>query len=80
MSARSTDWDEAAVVRDLYEQRKGIDRGLVPLADVPRFAEFAERYLRDAMGHLAASTREEPAEPAEARGSLDRPFWRSARR
>lgn len=55
-STRTADWNEAASVRDLYEQRRGIGTGLVPAPEAPRFAEFAARYLAEATGHIAPST------------------------
>ncbi len=57
-STKTSDWDEAAAVRDLYEQRSGTESG-VSLLDVPRFGEFAGRYLREAMGSLAETTKED---------------------
>ena len=57
-SCETDDWQEAAAVRDLYEARKqiGVGSGFV---EAPRFHEAAERYLREATGHLAASTKED---------------------
>jgi integrase len=58
-STKANDWDQAAAVRDLYEARKGIGSRLLSALEVPRFAEFGERYLREATGHLAATTLED---------------------
>jgi len=55
-STKTDDWDQAAAVRDLYEQRRGVGTGMFPAATVPSFGEAAERYLREAAGHLAATT------------------------
>ena len=57
LSAKTPDWDEAAAFRDLYEARKGIGTRVPILHKVPTFAEFAERYLAEDTGHLAATTR-----------------------
>ncbi len=56
-SARTTDWDQAAAVRDLYEQRKGIGLNRVQLFEVPTFADLAKRYLANDIHHLADTTR-----------------------
>jgi len=53
LSTKTTDWDVAASFRDLYEQKKGIGGGVLFLADVPTFSEFAQRYLAEDIGHLA---------------------------
>ena len=56
-STKTTDWKEAAAVRDLYEQRKGIGLGRVRILEAPTFEEFAERYLAEDVGHLADTSR-----------------------
>ena len=56
LSAKTDDWEEAAAFRDLYEERTGLAGG-VPFLEAPRFAEFAERYLQEATGHLAPTSR-----------------------
>ena len=55
-SCKTDDWNEAAAVARLYEEKKGI--GTLPFStvEVPTFAEFAERYLEEDTGHLAATT------------------------
>ncbi len=57
ISTKTADWDEAASFRDLYEQTKRI--GSVPFyaGEVPTFAEFAKRYLKEDTAHLAETTR-----------------------
>ncbi|MHC4224916.1 MAG: hypothetical protein ACYSUN_13060, partial [Planctomycetota bacterium] len=57
ISTMTFDWTEAASVRDLYEQRKGIGGALFYAGEVPRFAEFADRYMAEDTAHLAPSTR-----------------------
>ena len=53
-------WDEAAAVRDLYEEKAGIGRRGVSLRlEVPRFAEFATRYLAEDTARLAPTTKHE---------------------
>lgn len=42
-SCETTDWDEAATVRDVYEQRKGIGRLPAPILAAPRLRDFATR-------------------------------------
>ena len=56
LSAKTTDWDEAAAFRDLYEEAK--HTGVYPerQPDTPTVAEFALRYLREGIDHLAATT------------------------
>ena len=54
-SCQTNDWEVAAQVRDEFEQRKGIVTGGF-FADVPRFGEFAQRYLDEDTGHLAPTT------------------------
>ena len=54
-STKTTDWDEAAAVRDLYEERKGIG-STVPILHAPTFEEFSKRYLEEDTTHLAPLT------------------------
>ena len=75
-STKTDAWDEAAAVRDLYEQRKGIGRGQVALLEAPRFEEFAKRYLSEATSHLAATTLEDRKGLLKAEGSLVERFGR----
>jgi integrase len=56
-STKSTNWTEAAAFRDLYEERKALGSSAALSAKIPRFAEFAERYLEEDTGHLAPTTR-----------------------
>jgi len=55
-SCKTDDWNEAAALARLYEEKKGI--GTLPFStvEVPTFAEFAERYLDEDTGHLAETT------------------------
>ncbi len=55
-SCKTNDWNEAAAVARLYEEKKGIGRLPFSTVEVPRFGEFAERYLEEDTGHLAATT------------------------
>jgi integrase len=55
-SCETADWNVAAGVRDLYEQRKGIGRLPTPLLETPTLADFAGRYLEEDTAHLAATT------------------------
>ncbi len=58
-STKTDDWSQAAAVRDLFEERKGIGRlGVAVRAEAPRFAEFARRYLDEDTDHLAPTTRD----------------------
>jgi len=56
-STKTDDWELAASVRDHYEEVKRI--GKVPFlpAAMPRFDEFARRYLEEDTAHLAPTTR-----------------------
>ncbi len=56
-STATTDWNQAAAVRDLYEQRKGIGTAAFSTAEIPTFSEFSERYLAEDTSHLAPTTR-----------------------
>jgi len=56
-SCETTDLETARRRRDLYESRRGIGRVPVPILESPTLREFAKRYLREDVGHLAASTR-----------------------
>jgi len=54
-SAKTDDWDAAALVRDEWERAR---RGLAPVVDEePTFAEFAARYLDEATSELATTTK-----------------------
>jgi len=74
-STQTTDWREAAAVRDLYEQRRaGRVARRTTGGEPPRFAEVAGRYLGEAAGHLAASTREDRERMLGPEGALLRDF------
>ena len=47
VSTKTSDWAEAAAVRDELERRKNLSGALPSLGAVPRFGEFAERYLAE---------------------------------
>jgi hypothetical protein len=55
-SCNTDDWQEAAAVARLYEERKGIGRLPFATVDVPTLREFAKRYLEEDTGHLAPTT------------------------
>lgn len=75
-TCETDDGEAAAGVRDLYEARKGIGRlpGLIleeePQPTVPLFSEMAERYLRRATAHLAATTRKDHERLLGAKGPV----------
>jgi hypothetical protein len=56
-SCHTDDWDTAVAVRDLYEERMGIGKVPFYTGEVPRFREFAVRYLDEDTSHLAPTTR-----------------------
>ena len=56
-STATTDWNQAAAVRDLYEQRKGIGTAAFSTVEAPTFSEFSGRYLTEDTSHLAPTTR-----------------------
>jgi hypothetical protein len=59
-STKTDDWDKAASVRDLWEERKGVGRlGMALRAEAPRFAEFATKYLEEDTARLAPTTKRE---------------------
>ncbi len=47
-----TDWIDAVIVRDRLEELEGIEK---VRRDVPRFDDFAKRYLREDTANLAAT-------------------------
>jgi hypothetical protein len=55
-SCNTNDWQEAAAVARLYEERKGIGRLPFVAVEVPTFREFAKRYLEEDTAHLAPTT------------------------
>ena len=55
-SCKTDDWNEAAAVARLYEEKIGIGRLPFATVEVPTFAEFAQRYLDKDTVHLAATT------------------------
>ena len=55
-STNTTDWIEAAAVRDLYEKKKGIGQSARIHVDPPRFEDFAPRYLAEDTDHLAPTS------------------------
>jgi hypothetical protein len=70
-SLDTDDWDEAAKARALYEdQRRGRPLGV----ELPRFEEFAGRYLKEATGDLAATTREDRVKLLRPGGIVTRVF------
>jgi len=72
-STKTSDWDEAAAVRDLWEETTRIGTA-VPFLDAPTFGEIAARYLADGMTHLAASTQEDRHWLLRPEGRLARYF------
>ena len=50
---KATDWDDAIVLRDRFEELEGIEKRR---GDVPRFDVFAQRYLSEDTEQLAATT------------------------
>ncbi len=77
-ATKTDDWDHAAAVRDLYEQRRGIGGARIFTVSVPRFGEAAERYLREAIGHLASMTQSDRTLLLRPTGLLTR-YWGSTR-
>lgn len=57
-STKTTDREEAAAVRDLYEQRRGLAEGVLlnRPEEAPRFEDFAKRYLAEDISGLAHTT------------------------
>jgi integrase len=54
-STKSSDWDIAAAVRNIYEDRR--EAGRVETKEAPTFRDFSARYLQKATHDLAATTR-----------------------
>ena len=78
ISTMTDDWDHAAAVRDLYEQRRGIGTAMFAAATVPSFGEAAERYLRESTSHLAATTQKDRTGFLRPTGLLTR-YWGATR-
>ncbi len=71
-STRTSDWNEAAAVRDLYEEKRRIGIGIAPPREAPRFSEFARRYLAESIGHLAPATQDDRRAMLGAESGLTR--------
>ncbi len=56
-SCETNDWNEAAAVARLYEEKKAIGRLPMLTVDIPMFQDFAIRYLEEDTSHLAPTTR-----------------------
>ncbi len=54
VDTRTTDWAEATRFRDLYEEKRRVERAV---GSKVTFGELAERYLEEDTGHLATRTR-----------------------
>ncbi len=70
MSTRTDDWDMAVQVRDTYEREKELVSLTFSRAEIPKFASFADRYLKEAMKGLAATTREDREGHLKADGRI----------
>jgi hypothetical protein len=70
LSAKTDSEEEAASFRDAFEAHKGIGRVPFLAGEVPRFAEFAARYLAEDTAHLAPSTRSDRSTYLRADGPL----------
>jgi len=57
VNTETTDWNEAALYRDKYEEAKQIGRKTMYAGATPTFAEMTERYLKEDTAHLATRTR-----------------------
>jgi hypothetical protein len=75
-STRTSDWNEAAAVRDLYEERRGVGTGMAPPREAPRFSDFSQRYLTESTGHLAPSTQDDRRAMLGPESGLTRSFGR----
>jgi len=53
-STKTADWDAAAAMRDMYEQRRAARR--FSPDETPTFVEMERRYLKEAAGHLSGTT------------------------
>jgi integrase len=56
VNTRTTDWAEAALFRDLYEEKRGVNEASQYTGRMPTFKEFSKRYLKEDTAHLAATT------------------------
>ena len=69
-STKTSDWDIAASVRNIYEDRR--EAGRAETKEAPTFGEFSERYLEEATQHLAATTRGDRVQLLSEGGILER--------
>jgi hypothetical protein len=78
ISTKTASWEDASAFRDAFEAHKGI--GKVPFfaGEVPRFSEFAARYLAEDTSHLASTTRGDRARYLRPSGPVVAPLgaWR----
>lgn len=76
ISTKTASWEDAASFRDAFEAHEGI--GKVPFfpGEVPRFADFAARYLAEATARLAGSTVEDRVKLLRPGGMVARYFER----
>jgi integrase len=58
-SCNTNDWQEAAAVARLYEERRGIGRLPFATVEVPTFRDFTKRYLEEDTSHLATTTQKD---------------------
>ena len=72
-STKTDSWSEAAAVRDLYEQELG-SGGFKSADEVPRFDDFAARYLDKRTRHLAPTTRQDREGLLDPSGRIVRYF------
>ena len=77
-STKTDDWDQAVAVRDLYEKNRGLGGARFFTISVPRFGEAAERYLSEAIGHLATTTQSDRTVLLRPTGLLTL-YWGSTR-
>jgi len=67
VDTRTTDWGEAARFRDLYEEKRRVERSQGAKVT---FGEFAARYLEEDTGHLATRTRRDRRRHLSEGGSI----------
>ena len=71
VNTEATDWSEAALFRDLYEERRGVGRRSQHTGAMPTLADFAERYLEEDLAHLSLRVRRDRRGYLKSDGKLD---------
>ena len=73
-SCETSDWDQAAACRDLYDERRKAREAQEAQLPLPSLREFAARYLAEDTAHIAPSTKRSRASVLRVDGPLLKHF------